>query len=67
MAYVPMPKAPVHKDGNAVRRKYEIGVAGQVFPMKSKSVSGRVYSPADENLWPSIAAANSRHISASLG
>ncbi len=61
-----MPKAAVHENDLATRRKCEIRDAGKVATVQTKSIPERVHEPANQDLGLGIFAANARHEAATL-
>jgi hypothetical protein len=63
---VAMPKAPVHKDHRPMFREYDVGIAGQRFPVQPKSKAHPVQRPPNGQFRPRVSAANASHYEAAL-
>jgi hypothetical protein len=61
-----MPKAPVHKDHRPMFCEYDVGIAGQRFPVQAKSKTHPVQRPPNGQFRSRVSAANASHYEAAL-
>ena len=61
---MPMPKATVDKDDEAVPRKDKVGSAGQIFAVESKSQAEAMSQAAHNHFGPGVFTADLGHIGA---
>jgi hypothetical protein len=60
-----MPEAAVNEYDCTMTRKHNIGLAGQIFPMKTETKTEPMQDRPDGTLRPRVASLNARHIPAS--
>ncbi len=57
-----VPEAPVHEDDLPARAEHEIGLSGQIAPMKAESVSEPMQQPAHREFGLHAFAPDASHI-----
>ncbi len=63
--FVPVPKAPMNKDYNAITSKDEVRGAGEIFVMETETQSPAMQKASNQHFGPGVLAANTGHHSRS--